>query len=93
MDNAVPGEIIIFDGEGFKPQHIGKAFNYTSFNFVKLTILHFPFLIKRIFAINCHPILEKGFNLHKNLLPAKIANRVRRSDEANQKNNLIFLFT
>ncbi|GJQ79804.1 hypothetical protein Trydic_g23271 [Trypoxylus dichotomus] len=75
-DITVSGEMWIFDMQGLKPHHYAKLFNPTYLKFIKLVFINYPFLVKNLFIVNCHPFLEKGIGLIKSVMPQKIADRV-----------------
>ncbi|GJQ78663.1 hypothetical protein Trydic_g14327, partial [Trypoxylus dichotomus] len=75
-DTIVAGEVLILDMERMKPHHNAKLFNATYLELVKLYALNGPLMVKNIFAINCHPVLEKGIALIQSVLPQEIAERV-----------------
>ncbi|KRT82934.1 CRAL-TRIO domain containing protein [Oryctes borbonicus] len=79
----VAGEIAVFDMQNLKPQHYAKLFTPTCLKFVKFCFLNYPFMIKKVFVVNCHPILEKGVALCKTVLPKKLADRVITLSKAN----------
>ncbi|GJQ79802.1 hypothetical protein Trydic_g23269 [Trypoxylus dichotomus] len=75
-DTIVAGEILILDMEQMKPHHYGKLFNAVYLKLIKFCVFSCPFMLKNIFAINCHPFLEKGISLIRSVLPQKIAERI-----------------
>ncbi|GJQ79803.1 hypothetical protein Trydic_g23270 [Trypoxylus dichotomus] len=75
-DITVSGEACLFDMEGLRPHHYAKLFNPTYLKFIRLAVINYPFLVKNLFIINCHPLLEKGIGLIKSVIPQKIADRV-----------------
>ncbi|GJQ79801.1 hypothetical protein Trydic_g23268 [Trypoxylus dichotomus] len=75
-DTIVAGEIVIIDLECMKPHHYAKLFNPTYLKIVKFFVLSCPFMLKNIFAVNCHPLLEKGITLVRSVLPQKLAERI-----------------
>ncbi|GJQ79796.1 hypothetical protein Trydic_g23263 [Trypoxylus dichotomus] len=77
IDDVVAGEIAVVNFECMKPHHYAKLFTPTYFKLIKFAMVNYPFLIKNIFVINCHPFLEKGINVVKAIIPQKIADRVK----------------
>ncbi|GJQ79799.1 hypothetical protein Trydic_g23266 [Trypoxylus dichotomus] len=74
--DIVVGEAAILDLECMRPQHYAKMFTPTYLKCVKFSMVNYPFLIKHLLIINCHPVLEKGIGLIKAVLPQKLAERV-----------------
>ncbi|KAK9746654.1 CRAL/TRIO domain [Popillia japonica] len=72
----VAGESGIFDMAQLKPHHYAKMFTPAFLTGVKYNLLTVPFLIKNIYVVNCHPLLEKGIALVKAILPKKLADRI-----------------
>ncbi|KRT82933.1 CRAL-TRIO domain containing protein, partial [Oryctes borbonicus] len=75
-DNIRTGEILLYDLKEFKPQHYSKVFNLQLLKLLRFTERNFPYMIKRVYILNCDPLLKKGVNLCKGVLSEKLANRV-----------------